>query len=1076
MAPPPPPQGPAKSERELAITEAVVQLQGTPVAQTSKEAIQLPTPQSPTKPEGQQTQISHELGTGGELTGKNVDDGLQSPVDEHADSGMEMLFGGEEGPAGQTAIDAHQDSAGEESEDDVESMLRGEEDSDWIPGGEEDPMDLYFDDVEGSGKPALTVQEDEPATGAQDIIMKDIDNATPDDLLARTVLNLLTFMRESAESSGVPLSRYGFTIAPEWTLHLGDVLSLHYLEGYENEAWFTDNVMHTVLDLETGKPDDVHIECHLDHFLSGDYGEIWETQLAAANRGEEPALGWPLTDMKATHNRMVAVINPSAAHWVAVEFIRATATNEPTRLLYYNSLQSASEKGPTYNAVTKLLPQVIYLASLRPNSSLAGFDPHKLEVEVVPCPQQYGSFDCGPFALYFATKRIYDKPVWRDLYDEDEKHEFGQYLRRQCAYVLQNNRMGADHLLSLREYLDALQQREAAEAQQERDREQQRAANEELERALAAEAESLDPDVLAAEAEQALLTQYLDAERVGVQYRNSESISVNPLIQSKPGLPHVEHSGVLGWDLDDDPEGEAGETGSRKTPWNIFERLEYGERSDVTPSVIFIMRWSGRSSKVPSTLDQLKETAQAWIDLYLRATGRSDSNTHVIIHAATNIPTVYMPWSDDFDRSEECLSPAEEPVDPPSDTSDNTQLSYDCPLCHVTASYESVKYLLYDTYIHIGSHSVHISDSMIQKKAGRYVVSCPETDCPAVSSSTTRTQLRKNARQHWGRKHGVSWLEEQGKSLSFSCNCATCIATGLTWTVGDFLGGQKGKYSKSHPNETNLLCPYGDSKTRYSGEKYLSRHVSRLHWNDAAPPGWYQCDYDAIDPSTQCWKSFPCHLKTRLAWDSRPKCAWAAAGADFCTEDDDSCSEKQLLAHYNKQHGDELWPYTVDGMFKCSRLFPDKGKLLQHETQYHNVQDTEKWRRLRAATLTSAIIEDLQQLASKHSPTPILLTLGFDGFTCNTARLLVMLQNVDLRFQLAICTNDIYDMDRTHFTRIDRSYFGFYDSETIRTYLEDRSCANDKYLQLFEVWDGLQQGKDLQSRFRRHRNVLPKIR
>ncbi|KAH5280496.1 hypothetical protein HBI72_020880 [Parastagonospora nodorum] len=888
MAPPPPPQGPAKSERELAITEAVVQLQGTPVAQTSKEAIQLPTPQSPNKPEGQQTQISHELGTGGELTGKNVDDGLQSPVDEHADSGMEMLFGGEEGPAGQTAIDAHQDSAGEESEDDVESMLRGEEDSDWIPGGEEDPMDLYFDDVEGSGKPALTVQEDEPATGAQDIIMKDIDNATPDDLLARTVLNLLTFMRESAESSGVPLSRYGFTIAPEWTLHLGDVLSLHYLEGYENEAWFTDNVMHTVLDLETGKPDDVHIECHLDHFLSGDYGEIWETQLAAANRGEEPALGWPLTDMKATHNRMVAVINPSAAHWVAVEFIRATATNEPTRLLYYNSLQSASEKGPTYNAVTKLLPQVIYLASLRPNSSLAGFDPHKLEVEVVPCPQQYGSFDCGPFALYFATKRIYDKPVWRDLYDEDEKHEFGQYLRRQCAYVLQNNRMGADHLLSLREYLDALQQREAAEAQQERDREQQRAANEELERALAAEAESLDPDVLAAEAEQALLTQYLDAERVGVQYRNSESISVNPLIQSKPGLPHVEHSGVLGWDLDDDPEGEAGETGSRKTPWNIFERLEYGERSDVTPSVIFIMRWSGSSSKVPSTLDQLKETAQAWIDLYLRATGRSDSNTHVIIHAATNIPTVYMPWSDDFDRSEECLSPAEEPVDPPSDTSDNTQLSYDCPLCHVTAS-----------------HSVHISDSMIQKKAG---------------------------------------------------------------------------------------------------------------------------------------------------------------------------SEKQLLAHYNKQHGDELWPYTVDGMFKCSRLFPDKGKLLQHETQYHNVQDTEKWRRLRAATLTSAIIEDLQQLASKHSPTPILLTLGFDGFTCNTARLLVMLQNVDLRFQLAICTNDIYDMDRTHFTRIDRSYFGFYDSETIRTYLEDRSCANDKYLQLFEVWDGLQQGKDLQSRFRRHRNVLPKIR
>jgi hypothetical protein len=84
-----------------------------------------------------------------------------------------------------------------------------------------------------------------------------------------------------------------------------------------------------------------------------------------------------------------------------------------------------------------------------------------------------------------------------------------------------------------------------------------------------------------------------------------------------------------------------------------------------------------------------------------------------------------------------------------------------------------------------------------------------------------------------------------------------------------------------------------------------------------------------------------------------------------------------------------------------------------------------------------------------------------------------MLQNVDLRFQLAICTNDILDMDRTHFTQIDHSYFGFYDSETLRAYLEDRSRANDKYLQLFEVWDGLQQGKDLQSRFITRRNVLP---
>lgn len=226
-------------------------------------------------------------------------------------------------------------------------------------------------------------------------------------------------MRAPAESAEVQLSHYSFTIAPDWTLRLDDVLSLHDQKGRENAVWFTDNVIHTTLDLGVDKPDDVHIECHSDHFLSDGYSNILDTEIAAANREEEPELGWLLTDMKATHNRMVAVINPSAAHWVAVEFFRATA-NELARLLYYNFPQSASGKGPTYNAVTKLLPRVIYLASLRPNSPLAGFDPQELAVEAVPCPQQHGIFDCGPFALCFVAKRIHDQPVWRDLDGKDE--------------------------------------------------------------------------------------------------------------------------------------------------------------------------------------------------------------------------------------------------------------------------------------------------------------------------------------------------------------------------------------------------------------------------------------------------------------------------------------------------------------------------------------------------------------------------------------------------------------------------------------------------------------------------------
>lgn len=855
-----------------------------------------------------------------ELVGQTVDEPHQDQAGEADDDNLDSLPDAGDKLVGQTADDDPQEAAGEESDDDMEGLPDGEDDIDWVPDGEDDAMDPYFDDVKGPGKPVLSAQE------VQDIIMKDIDDATHDDLLGRTVLNLLNFMRECSETSGVELSRYEFTIAPDWTLRLNDVLSLHYLEGYENEAWFTDNVMHTVLDLDTGKPDDVHIECHLDLFLSEDFGAIWEKQLAAANRGETPELGWPLTDMKETHNRMVAVINPSAAHWVTVEFVRATSS-EPAKLLYYNSLPSASEKGPTYNAVTKVLPQVIYLASLRPNSPLAGFDPHKLEAEVVPCPQQYGSFDCGPFALYFATQRIYNKPVWRDLYDDDEKHEFGQYLRRQCAYVLQNNRMGADSLLSLREFLDALQHQEADEAQKERDYEQQREAQEELERALAAEAESLNPKSLAAEAEQALLEQNLNAERV----------IFSPPVQSKPGLAYVDHPGP-GQNLDDDLEAEVDEIESLKKTTTIFERLEYGERSDVKPSIIFIMRWSGGKCGAPFDRDQIKHTAQAWVDLYLRAAGRSDSNPHVIIHAAMYIPTINMPYLDDVDQRKECLGPSEGPVDLPSDTSDNLQLSFDCPLCHYTATDRSVWHLENRVADHIGSHSPRKPAWIMRKQTGGYAVSCQEPGCSAVLNGKCQRYLRKTARAHWGRKHGQKWLKEQGKSLSIKCSCVTCVAAGLTWTTEDF-SGRKSKYSKSHDKpKTGFLCPYGDTKTEFFEFGNLYKHLSIVHYNDAVPPGWYRCGYDATDPSTQCWKTFPSHLRLRLTCAFRAKCAWAAAGADCCTEEDDPHSEALMPVHCKKQHGYELWPYTSDGMFKCSRLYPDLEKLSQHEVRVHAVK------------------------------------------------------------------------------------------------------------------------------------------
>ncbi|EAT79783.1 hypothetical protein SNOG_12983 [Parastagonospora nodorum SN15] len=82
-----------------------------------------------------------------------------------------------------------------------------------------------------------------------DTVISTLENATPNDRVAKILLSLLQFMRVSADSTEVQLY----------------------------------NLIHAILGLEVEKPDDINFECHLSHLPSDYYSKILGEQIAAAN-------------------------------------------------------------------------------------------------------------------------------------------------------------------------------------------------------------------------------------------------------------------------------------------------------------------------------------------------------------------------------------------------------------------------------------------------------------------------------------------------------------------------------------------------------------------------------------------------------------------------------------------------------------------------------------------------------------------------------------------------------------------------------------------------------------------------
>jgi hypothetical protein len=337
-------------------------------------------------------------------------------------------------------------------EDDTEDVEDGEDEfgteatdnANW-------PYDLNFaaDDAvtetHATEKVLELYEEMSPMTRAA--IIEAIQSAPGNDKLAGYIRPLLRDVLEAG--TYIQTTEY-------WTLYVHDVLSLYYLKGQEEATWYTENVIHSVLDLEAPYVSNVYVACHLDVFLSEDYDRMLESELLLAVDGKIPTVGWSLSEVLSTHTRMVAAINPSKNHWIAIEFVRATTT-ERAKLFYYNSLSSSNgrQKGRSHVVATQILPKILYLANFQPGYSLEGFDGSQMDISEVPCPQQHGAFDCGPIAIYCTIKRLLDQSVDVYLPTPTMRARFGLWMREICAHMLCNNHNNEAEQTTLREAFEA---------------------------------------------------------------------------------------------------------------------------------------------------------------------------------------------------------------------------------------------------------------------------------------------------------------------------------------------------------------------------------------------------------------------------------------------------------------------------------------------------------------------------------------------------------------------------------------------------------------------------------------------
>jgi hypothetical protein len=742
-----------------------------------------------------------------------------------------------------------------------------------------------------------------------------------------------------------PVGGYGLQISNNQGLFRDDLCSLYCVEGGEAAAWYTDAVINTLLDIEAALVPDVYIERNLFFWLESGIVDNLDDYIENAKLGREPAVGWPFIDLTADHSRILFVMNPSGAHWVTVEILHRQADNAPEKLIYYNSMSTGQEKDPTYRAATEIVPKLLYLASLRPGSLLAGCDPHRLEVEEARCPQQVGDWDCGPFSLYFLTCRLYDQAIAGSEIPltQAQRCAFGGWLRKGCAAVLYNKFHLLDKGVSLKEAF----------------------AN--------------PGDVLAAPRPPPGIGDFGGSAppsfaMVRLELNKKEDSVATMII-------------VLRWS-------------STCHFWTkyYYQRKAVNEAIDIDVFKKHVTEIARHCLAV-----YCQSTRRSEADTHVIVFAGTHIPTRLMPHCDnmsletirdTAAPADYEPGIDDLDEEE---SRGHITVACP--------LCNDKWVCE--CSTEGLGKAFVSLCNHVGgqhmpdARAVESTASVRAGKVAKQEFGCTWEGCEFTSSASGAHNAKRSVRRHAGRKHLKALLDAKGKQMVYTCDCSD-PACRQQWTD---LSKLKAHLNSIETNTIRCLhCP-----ATFSRPKNARAHQLTLHWKVPAPDGWYMCDEDIRDNIAETtWKLLNHTIKLRLLQSSNYQCPWNEVCSSTFTNTralEQHCKTEHAdeLLPFTLSAEDRRCGELVQ-----SQQDLDRHKSRVHGRDGRKVKDGrwDHWHGPRTIEWTQMITRELTIMCQGPSR-PVLLSNGMDGFTCNTELLSKWLQQVNLDFTLDIVADGV---------------------------------------------------------------------
>lgn len=217
------------------------------------------------------------------------------------------------------------------------------------------------------------------------------------------------------------------------SLNMRDTCGLSLNSEDANAAWYSDNVMDVIAKIEAASVRDggLYFDTNLGHFVTRYLADTESliTAIRNAANGSISELGWPFVDLRPQHSRILATINTNGSHLAAyeVEFSRGI---DQMKISIMNSCYNAHRTGSTYRA-WKLLGPRARLASMQPNSPLAGLDFIDIIFEEMKCPYQQNFHDCGPFSLAFLSLRLHNRKI-----PYAGPAGFGSSLREYCIALI----------------------------------------------------------------------------------------------------------------------------------------------------------------------------------------------------------------------------------------------------------------------------------------------------------------------------------------------------------------------------------------------------------------------------------------------------------------------------------------------------------------------------------------------------------------------------------------------------------------------------------------------------------------